>query len=183
MKYEFTLVNEKLLLYNRISWLIIFLHLVVYIYLGFFSAIPDLRWNALVGLVIFLILFLLMYFFIPIRKKGLDILFLVMVIVWINMQLYWLAVIPAVFYILNWASTSPKIVTFNDENIVFPSFPVKKLDWNAISNVVLKDGLLTIDLKNNHILQQKILEHMSAVEEIEFNEFCKKNLKEHEGHK
>ena len=183
MKYEFTLVNEKLVLYNRISWLIIFLHLVVYIFLAFFSTVPDYRSNASVGLVLFGIIFLAMYFFKPIKKKGSDLLFLVIGIVWINMQLYWLAIIPAVFYILNGASTSQKIVTFTDENILYPSVPVKKLEWGALNNVVLKDGLLTIDQKNNRIIQQRILEHSSAVEEIEFNEFCKKKLKEHEGPK
>lgn len=179
MKYEFTLVNEKLLLYNRIGWLIIFIHLVIYIYLGFFSGSEFLRSNGLAGVIIFLILFLLMYLFKSRWKRGLDFFFLVMGIGWINMQFYWLAIIPAIFYILNGASTNQKVVIFSDEQILYPSFPVKKLEWKALSNVVLKDGLLTIDSKNNHIIQQKILERTSAVEEIEFNEFCKKNLKEH----
>jgi hypothetical protein len=40
----------------------------------------------------------------------------------------------------------------------------------------MKDGVLTIDFKNNKIIQQSIDEARSSVNEKEFNEFCQKQL-------
>ena len=45
--------------------------------------------------------------------------------------------------------------------------------WNEFSNIILKDGLLTLDFKNNKLLQVTIDETKMAVDENEFNEFCR----------
>ena len=68
-------------------------------------------------------------------------------------------------------------VLVNEKVIVYPSFPVKKIEWSSVSNTILKDGLLTIDLKNNRIIQQYIDERRTKVKEKEFNEFCSQQLK------
>src|SRR5690242_4554246 len=43
-------------------------------------------------------------------------------------------------------------VVINTNGIIYPSFPSKTIDWSFISNLILKDGLLTIDMKNNRII-------------------------------
>ena len=63
-------------------------------------------------------------------------------------------------------------VAFDGEEIVFNSFPQKKYSWNEISNVVLKDGLLSIDLKNNTLIQHTVDEAVPHDVEAEFNAFC-----------
>ena len=68
-------------------------------------------------------------------------------------------------------------VVVNSSTILYPSFPEKKIDWNSVSNLILKDGLLTIDMKNNRIIQQYIDDVKTRVNEQEFNEFCKSQLK------
>lgn len=65
-------------------------------------------------------------------------------------------------------------VAFDNEEIVFNSFPKQRYLWDAVNNVVLKDGLLTIDLKNNKIIQKEVNDPVSADIEAEFNKFCKK---------
>ena len=65
-------------------------------------------------------------------------------------------------------------VNFSDQ-IIYPSFPKRIIHWKELSNVILKDGLLTIDFKNNKIIQQSIM-YADRVNEKEFNEFCKKQL-------
>ncbi|MGC4034655.1 MAG: hypothetical protein QM764_01750 [Chitinophagaceae bacterium] len=45
-----------------------------------------------------------------------------------------------------------------------------------MSNAILKDGILTIDFKNNKIIQAEIDEEYAVVNEKEFNEFCKRQL-------
>ena len=45
--------------------------------------------------------------------------------------------------------------------------------WHQFSNVVLKDNLLTLDFKNNKLLQVAVDEGKSPVDEKAFNEFCR----------
>ena len=45
--------------------------------------------------------------------------------------------------------------------------------WNEFSNIILKDGLLTLDFKNNKLIQVAIDEEKMTVDENEFNEFCR----------
>ena len=68
-----------------------------------------------------------------------------------------------------------KIIIEND-HIVYPAFPKRRLNWNELNNMVLKDGLLTIDFKNNRIIQQYIEETSHTINEKEFNDFCIEQL-------
>jgi hypothetical protein len=65
-------------------------------------------------------------------------------------------------------------VAFDDEEIVMNSFPKQRFQWDAVNNVVLKDGLLTIDLKNNKVIQKEVDAVVSPEVEAEFNSFCKR---------
>ena len=42
---------------------------------------------------------------------------------------------------------------------------------------MLKDGLLTIDSKDNKVIQQLIDEEKTKIDEKEFNDFCKDQLR------
>ncbi|MES2850077.1 MAG: hypothetical protein V4685_13545 [Bacteroidota bacterium] len=47
----------------------------------------------------------------------------------------------------------------------------KKHSWNSFNNLVLKDNLLTLDFKNNKVLQLEV-EEKENFDEKRFNEFC-----------
>ncbi len=67
-------------------------------------------------------------------------------------------------------------IAFDSTEIVFNSFPKKRFLWEELNNVILKDGLLTIDCKNNVLIQRMVNEEIPISVEKEFNEFCKNNL-------
>ncbi len=67
-------------------------------------------------------------------------------------------------------------IAFDSTEIVINSFPKKRFLWEELNNVILKDGLLTIDCKNNVLIQRTVNEEISISVEKEFNEFCKNNL-------
>ena len=71
----------------------------------------------------------------------------------------------------------PQEVAFDEKEIVFNTLPKKYYYWSNITNVVLKDGILTIDFKNNKLIQKEIETQTSVKEEQEFNEFCFTMLK------
>jgi hypothetical protein len=56
----------------------------------------------------------------------------------------------------------------------------RRYDWTDFNNVVLKDGLLTLDFKNNRLLQKEVLEDDDEddADEDEFNDYCQTRLKE-----
>ena len=68
-------------------------------------------------------------------------------------------------------------VAFDVEDVVLNSFPQKKYQWNQINNVIIKDGILTIDLKNNKLIQKDIDADISEADEQDFNDFCQEQLK------
>lgn len=45
-------------------------------------------------------------------------------------------------------------------------------DWSEFNNIILKDNLLTLDFKNNKLLQLNINESETTVDENSFNTFC-----------
>jgi hypothetical protein len=67
------------------------------------------------------------------------------------------------------------IVFEKDRVSVSPPF-AQNYAWQDFQNVVLKDGLLTLDFNNNKLLQVHILSEISAPQEAEFNDFCQTNL-------
>jgi hypothetical protein len=69
------------------------------------------------------------------------------------------------------------MVVFDDSGILYPTFPVKKFNWNEVDNLMLKADVLTIDLKNNQLLQFTI--HESENPELDadaFNKFATEKL-------
>jgi hypothetical protein len=76
----------------------------------------------------------------------------------------------------------PEEIGFDDEGITINTFYKKYFPWSLINNVALKDGLLTIDYKNNKLFQKEIEEQVSPVLESEFNEFCRLKLETRNKH-
>ena len=70
----------------------------------------------------------------------------------------------------------PQEVAFDDEEIVVNSFPRKRYAWSAVNNIVLKDGILTIDFTTNRLIQKELESYPSPKDEQEFNAFCKEKL-------
>ncbi|MEO8711852.1 MAG: hypothetical protein ABI405_06985 [Parafilimonas sp.] len=71
---------------------------------------------------------------------------------------------------------SPQEIGFSKDGITFNTFPFKNYTWQQVSNVILKDDLLTLDRANNKILQKETETEVSPETEREFNEFCKQQL-------
>lgn len=55
-------------------------------------------------------------------------------------------------------------------------FTEKIFSWAAVQNVIFKDGLLTVDFKNNRIFQHAVLSKDIDLDENTFNQFCTQKL-------
>jgi hypothetical protein len=70
----------------------------------------------------------------------------------------------------------PSIVFTKNNICVKKTGSFKTYQWAACNNVVYKDGLLTIDFKNNHLLQLPVNIAAIDFDVTSFNEFCNKKL-------
>lgn len=85
----------------------------------------------------------------------------------------WLTAVYVIAAVAEKQVKFPREVAFDEEEVVFNTFPRSHYHWSEFSNIVLKDGLLTIDFKNNKLLQKEIDSHVPPQLEQDFNAFCK----------
>lgn len=89
----------------------------------------------------------------------------------------WITLIYVVAGLLEKQAKFPQEVAFDQDEIVFNSFPKKRYQWADLNNVVIKDAIITIDFKNNKLIQKEIQPGASERDEQDFNEFCRNKLK------
>ncbi len=75
----------------------------------------------------------------------------------------------------------PEEIGFSEKEVAINSFPKKKFSWSCVSNAMIKDNFLTIDFKNNKIIQKEVDDDVSPLTESEFNDFCKMQLGKEQG--
>ena len=88
----------------------------------------------------------------------------------------WMGVLYAIASLIERYVKTAKEIGFTENEIAFNSFPKKRKDWNEFNNVLIKDGLITLDHKNNKLFQKEIEGNVPPQMELEFNEFCRVNL-------
>lgn len=88
----------------------------------------------------------------------------------------WFSLVYLICAMLEKPAKVPDEIAFDETEIVTNHFPKKRYQWNEFNNVILKDGLLTLDFKNNQLIQKKVDAEVSKDVEAEFNEFATKQL-------
>ncbi|MFY8166365.1 MAG: hypothetical protein ACOVJ8_07220, partial [Sediminibacterium sp.] len=70
----------------------------------------------------------------------------------------------------------PYEIAFDPSGIVINTFPKKHYPWSTIQNAIIKDDVITIDFKNNKLIQKDINTPVSALITQEFNTFCAEQI-------
>lgn len=89
----------------------------------------------------------------------------------------WITLIYLIASLLEKQAKFPQEIAFGKDEIVFNSFPKKIYLWEELNNVVIKDGLITVDFKSNKLIQKEIQSGSTLQDELDFNEFCRNKLK------
>jgi hypothetical protein len=177
MAFKINLKNEKLPTYNRLSKLIIFIFVVFFCYLAVFSELKHIRIKSIGTIVLLFICFGLQFYF---KKSKYSLgnrpFFIVILLGWITLENYWMAGITLLFDLFSMITTRSLDVYFTRSHIQYPSIPAKQIQWDELNQVILKDGLLTIDFKSNKLIQQMTDAIKTTVDEKEFNDFCRQQL-------
>ena len=81
-----------------------------------------------------------------------------------------------IFYalIINKLYISPGIMINAEEIIITKMLSKPVYCWNEFNNIILKDNVLTLDFKNNKLLQLNVQESDTKIDENNFNNFCRK---------
>lgn len=174
--YQITLKNDKLKFYKLIGLLLVLSNLLVFIFLlisgvHFYEAAASLLLSVLY---IIYLLYLSKKSQIPFFINEFT--FFILAGCWITLQSYLAALSCTVLGILYHLSLQKLQILFTGNFVKKLNFPKKEFSWDVFTNVLIKDNILTMDFKNNALIQA---ETESSVNEIEFNEFAEQQIKRH----
>lgn len=104
---------------------------------------------------------------------------LIAALVWMKMPFFqWLTFLFIVLALLEYQAKYALEIGFSEKEIVVNSLWKKKYQWSQFSNIMLKDGLLTLDFINNRIFQREIDDdEEDDADEEEFNAWCRQQLR------
>ena len=94
-------------------------------------------------------------------------------LIWLQADNFLAGLLLIVFAAMSLVAQKKPVIHFDKEQIRYPSFPEKKFSWSAIDFVLLKDDILSIETRDNHLLQFTLdTKVASQVDSNEFNQFC-----------
>lgn len=104
---------------------------------------------------------------------------LIAALVWMKMPyLQWLAFVFIILGLLEYQAKYSVEIGFSDDRVVINYMFKKVYGWDRFNNIVLKDGLITLDYTNNRVLQREIEEDDDEedADEDEFNDYCRARI-------
>ncbi|WP_127125618.1 hypothetical protein [Pseudoflavitalea rhizosphaerae] len=100
-------------------------------------------------------------------------------LVWMKMPYFqWISFLFIILALLEYQAKYSLEIGFTDNQVVINSLFKKRYAWNQFNNIVLKDGLITLDFTNNKLLQREVVDdEEDEADEDEFNQYCQEQLK------
>ena len=174
-QYELVLKNEKERSYKRISIFLLIINFISIVFVTYLKGFT--KWGPLIiALIAAFSVFASFYFKNKNERITLSIAFFLFSLAWQTANFWVPAALNLILLLLNGFASQKPIVSITEKEITYPAFPKKQINWKDLNNVILKDGLLSVDFKNNKLIQQLIDETQTRIEEKEFNEFCRQQL-------
>ncbi|MGF2411107.1 MAG: hypothetical protein ACQUYJ_02205, partial [Ferruginibacter sp.] len=178
--FVFTLKDNNQKAFNSFFWFLFFLHLTA-ASVVIINAKEQQQKTITIGIItLFLFLTAVVFLFkSKFRFYNYQVLMFVLMVIFWPVQSAWLpaivvaAVIVFAFVVLKTKSAA----VFSEQAVaVKRSLFTKEYQWSELENVVLKDNWLSIDLKNNHLIQVEVAAESTAADETAFNGFCRQQL-------
>jgi len=90
----------------------------------------------------------------------------------------WVGILFLGLAFLEHQTKRPLEIGFDPDRVVINTLIRRRHDWSVFNNVLLKDGLLTLDFKNNRLFQKEVIEDDDDdnADEEEFNAWCHERL-------
>jgi hypothetical protein len=174
--YSIKIPNDKAKSYKVVTYVTAVINLVFFGYLMFFMG--EVGEKSLFFIGFFLSIISLLFYLM--RQKGnwlsgfrIEIYFIVCGLIWLVAGRYGLGVLLMLFAFMGFVNNKELCIQFSEDGILYPSFPVKTYKWEDVDFVILKDDILSIELKKNQLLQFTLeTEEASRIDVQAFNAFC-----------
>ena len=103
---------------------------------------------------------------------------LIAALVWMKMPFFqWVFFAFVLLALLEYHAKYSVEIGFSENEIIINTLFKKRINWSQLNNVILKDGLLTIDFNNNKIIQKEVEDDDEPdADEEEFNRYCREQL-------
>jgi hypothetical protein len=176
MQFDITFKNKNERTYHLIAFFYVVLHVLFFIYLLFDTTL----WKQGIAGIVLIILYSACRLLISKTRNlkffyGEGIFFLFSMFFTVT-GWWWLFALEMIIYTFCMLLYQKRSVYVNPFLIEYKARPYKRYKWNEISNIILKDNILTLDFKNNKLIQGEI---ETPVDEIAFNTFAKQQLAKH----
>lgn len=182
--FRFTLKKKKhrffvvvVWLYCLLSWLGFLANTIILgsYSMGDYATVDWQFWRSLTPYAHIVPIALLATAFLPGRKFKYVYVLVPVALVWLFMPILpWMALPGIILSILDYRTRLPELVVVADDNVRLTGVINRQISWDELQHVILKDGLLTLDKKDNRIIQREVLD--STIDEMEFNQFCQSKL-------
>jgi hypothetical protein len=179
-QFIFTLKDNNQKAFNSFFGFLLFLH-VIAASVVVINAADKLQ--KIIAIIVMSVYFILTAAFFLLKNKfKLSIYQLVVFGLMITFWLTQAALLPAIICIAAIVFAYKIVQTkstavFSAKNITVKKSLFKKVHpWAAVEHVVLKDNLLSVNFKDNHLMQVEIAGESRATNENTFNQFCRLQL-------
>lgn len=134
---------------------------------------PSYYINIIASVVLFFMAVGINWIFLKFRVNITLVLCLAAVILFIAIRSVPFSAVLVLFGILLKKLNKNPVVNVNKEGVIFKKIlGSQPHPWTEFNNIILKDDLLTLDFKNNKLLQLTISENNILIDENSFNTFC-----------
>jgi hypothetical protein len=180
--FNFQITNHKKKYYTIIANILLLLSFSLYSLYQYNLYSQNLCSNTLKCLVLpnlLLVIFLVRFFFMvtKIKLEFTNFHFAILAaICWFSVQHWAAGIVILCLGLLEYVVNKDAFCCIDGEGITLSTFPIRKYKWDNLSNVVLKEGIFTIDQKNNKLFQIDISEEILAFSEESLNNFAAKQL-------
>lgn len=172
-QFEVTLKNDKIKFYKSIALLLVLMNLAVFIFL----LMSGIHFYVSAAAILLSGLYLIYSMYRAKKNRDMffikEITFLVLAVSWVMLQNYLVALACIILGLLYHWSLQKLRLHFSSNVVTKMNFPQKAYSWGLLANVKLKDNILTMDFRNNKLIQ---LEIECDINEMQFNEFAQRQL-------
>lgn len=181
MQYSFILKDNNQNAYRGFTWFLFFLHLVAAGVLAYHSVERNTKQVLYILAGIYLLAAFTYYFFRK-RKWAPETFSIITALLYACFWLKYagvaaLILFAAVYFFVRIVQYKKTTAGFSSSGVhIKRVFKTVTISWKELDNVILKDNLLTIDLRSNKIIQAELLAGNGAVDEKAFNLFCDQQL-------
>jgi hypothetical protein len=181
MSYRFNLKDNSQKAYRFFVWFLFFLHIVAAGVIGLSAANRDIKLSVYFLLGVYAVVSIF-YFFFRKNRRAFETYSLIMALLYADFWLQHvgvtgLLIFLAIYVFVTVIQLKKTTVVLSEGGIHLKRvFTTIIYPWQELDNIILKDNLLTIDLRSNKLIQAELAAGNENVDEISFNRFCKEQL-------